>query len=297
VSRWLEREEEKPSGGLDTGLSRGGSGEQGRERAIPAAASAPDFGDNRRERAVVNGREYWVRRSECELLFETGKFRSADFEDLVTGIYAGDRNLAEADFKSLSKQGLARAMWIKAEDSSPRRIISLMRDGGLLLNKIDPRIDREDQVVYAGQPRVSQLEHDSLLYRAYLRERSRLHSEGASVRRVVLDDQLKKELFSKQHKMRGESYNRIQERSAAELSLPLIDGRVMLPDFRLEYEEADGERSRVDVEVATGNYRQAQLAAKIQAGFRVYCCGLGVQSGGYLKGNYFKGRPSAVFSL
>jgi hypothetical protein len=298
MSRWLEREEKKPASGMETSLSRSGGGHEKRERSIAPASEGTDFGDNRRERLVMRGREYWIRRSEAEALFEVGRFRSVDFEDLVKHLYRGKRELAEADVRSMTKQGLARALSIRGQDGTLRQIVSLTRDGASLLKSSDPRVERENQLVYAGHVKIAELEHDSLLYRAYAVERSRLHAEGASVHRIVLDYELKKELFSKQQRQRGErSYREVQEESARELSLPLVRGHVMLPDLRIEYEDDQGERSRVDIEVATANYRPALIAAKIRAGFRVYGSGLGVQSGGYLKGNVFKDRSTTVFAL
>jgi len=57
---------------------------------------------------------------------------------------------------------------------------------------------------------------------------------------------------------------------AEEHGLKVIDGRVVIPDLRLEYETPDHEQSRVDLEVVTGNYRSGGLSAKARAGFRMY---------------------------
>ena len=57
---------------------------------------------------------------------------------------------------------------------------------------------------------------------------------------------------------------------AEEHGLKVIDGRVVLPDLRLEYETPDHEQPRVDLEVVTGNYRSGGLSTKARAGFRMY---------------------------
>ena len=44
-----------------------------------------------------------------------------------------------------------------------------------------------------------------------------------------------------------------------------------MPDVRrIEYETQDGERARVDLELATGHYRGRNLAEKVGAGFSLY---------------------------
>jgi hypothetical protein len=295
VSRGRDREDEKPESGTETSLSRSGGGQEKRERAAPAATEAGEFGENKRERISLRGREYWVRPSQREAMFDVGVFRAVDVEDLKQGIYGGKAELSSADVRSLIDQKLARGLWMRGKDGASRQILSLTEEGVRLLKSRDPRIEREDQVVYSGHVKIAELEHDSLLYRAYLLEKARLGNEGGSIRRVVLDYELKKALFSRPQKHTREKPQR--QESARALSLPVVGGHVMLPDFRIEYEGEQGERGRVDIEVATGNYRQAHMAAKAQAGFRIYAPRLSAESGGYLKGNIFKDRGMTVFDL
>src|SRR6476620_5822676 len=101
MSRWLEREEkpEESGGSLAESLSR--SGGETRERAASAQPAESDFGENTRERVRVNDREYSIRRSEREALFELGRFRVVYESDLLRGVYAGNQQLAQADLKSL----------------------------------------------------------------------------------------------------------------------------------------------------------------------------------------------------
>ncbi len=57
---------------------------------------------------------------------------------------------------------------------------------------------------------------------------------------------------------------------AAVRGLPLVAGSVQIPDLRIEYETATGDVARVDLELVTLHYCGAELAAKAQAGFRMY---------------------------
>jgi hypothetical protein len=52
--------------------------------------------------------------------------------------------------------------------------------------------------------------------------------------------------------------------------LQVIRGKIPVPDIRIEYEARDGERARVDLELATSHYRGRNLAEKVRAGFSIY---------------------------
>ena len=45
---------------------------------------------------------------------------------------------------------------------------------------------------------------------------------------------------------------------------------MLLPDVRIEYDTASGERSKVNLELTTDHYHAGQLAAKARAGFTLY---------------------------
>ena len=52
--------------------------------------------------------------------------------------------------------------------------------------------------------------------------------------------------------------------------LQVVRGKIPVPDMRIEYEAHDGERARVDLELATSHYRGRNLAEKVRAGFSIY---------------------------
>lgn len=299
MSRSLGRDDDRKeqanetSGSVeDLGLSRAGDSEL-RSRA-DVAGEDPEYGDNRRERVIVRDREYRIRPSERVLLRELGVFRVVRESDLVAGAFRGDRKLAEADFRSLRKQKLIKSITFQRLTSEPCRVHMLSGTGHeLVLAENDGRA----QFYYFGAVKPAEVEHDSLLYRAYLKEDQRIRSRGGTVRRVVLDTELKREHFKRTIKP-GVAYRKFQAESAKELHLPVIDGHVVFPDFRIEYEDERGEMGRVDVEVATGNYREQHLQTKSAAGFRVYSMsGVSVQSGHPLKGQVFPRENRVLLSL
>jgi len=142
-----------------------------------------------------------------------------------------------------------------------------------------------DQAFYDGVSRPRELSHDAQLYRAYLREEDRLRHEGADIRRVILEQELKREYqmwLQERNRGRPDSDGRPDrderaiDRWANEHDLPYFDDHVHFPDFRIEY-ELDGRDHHEDVEVVTAHYRGAHAASVARSGFR--CYGGGSRSG------------------
>src|SRR5215475_11582644 len=53
-------------------------------------------------------------------------------------------------------------------------------------------------------------------------------------------------------------------------SLKVVRGKIPVPDIRIEYETRDGEKARLDLELATRHYRLRNLAMKALAGFSIF---------------------------
>ena len=80
------------------------------------------------------------------------------------------------------------------------RVLTLTERGRSLLEehrreRSDERHHREErqQGLHAGVNRPRELTHDASLYRAYLRAEERLREQGADVRCVVLENDLKRD--------------------------------------------------------------------------------------------------------
>jgi len=189
----------------------------------------------------------------------------------------------EPDMRHLRDEGLTHVVSLHGRD----RAVTLSERGHHLLEA--HRRDRDDareQAFYAGISRPRELSHDVQLYRAYLREEERLREEGATVRRVVLESELKRdyqEWLQEPNRGRPDSDGRPDrdpreiERWAHERDLPFFDDRVHFADFRIEY-EVNGRDGHEDAEVVTEHYRGAHARSVARAGFR--CYGSGRSGGG-----------------
>ena len=188
----------------------------------------------------------------------------------------------EPDLRHLRDEGLTELVSLHGRE----RAVTLSDRGHHLLET--HRRDRDDareQAFYAGVSRPRELSHDVQVYRAYLREEERLRQEGAELRRVVLESELKREYqewLQASNRGRPDSDGRPDrdareiERWAHEHGLPYFDDRVHFPDFRIEY-DLNGRDRHEDVEVVTEHYRGAHARSVARAGFRCYGSG---RSGG-----------------
>ena len=91
----------------------------------------------------------------------------------------------------------------------------------------------------------------------------------------MLDYELKKRVYSplakaKARQLPPEEYRKLQDEVARDNDLAVVDGKILLPDLRIEYETREGEIARVDLELVTDHYKPGQLHDKARAGFRIY---------------------------
>src|SRR5437879_9268800 len=85
--------------------------------------------------------------------------------------------------------------------------------------------------------------------------------------------ELKKRVYSplaKATQLPPEEYRRLQDEVARDNDLAVVDGKILLPDLRIEYETREGEIARIDLELVTDRYKPGQLHDKALAGFGMY---------------------------
>lgn len=229
-----------------------------------------------------------LRASEVRTLATVGAFRIVPAGELRDH----DGRAADArtgDLRHLRDEGLVRTM--THADGHRRTTLVSLTDRGRDLLEAHRSVGRDDepQRYYSGIAKPRELSHDSQLYRAYLHAAERLRSSGASVRRVVLDYELKRDyqrFLSDENRARKRGERDSQdpaeaiERWAREHELPTDDGHVQFPDVRIEYERPGGERDVEDVEVMTPHYRGALAAAKGRSGFSCYRVSTGMRARG-----------------
>ena len=176
------------------------------------------------------------------------------------------------DLLNLKGQELIRQRRVMAGKGQEKLSVLVLTRSGKYLVQQEYRSARA-QRFYAGLVKPREVAHDAAIYRMYQVEAAEIEKRGGSVYRIVLDYELKKNAYKPLAKARNLpplEYAKRQAEVAADNGLKIIDGKIPLPDLRIEYETADGEIAKVDLELATEHYHRAHAAGKRKAGFKVY---------------------------
>lgn len=217
----------------------------------------------------TRGRTFRLRNSEITTMVEIGKFRAIAMEDLREFAYDGYKARMRPDVESLLRQGLVQMKSVPHEDKGSRQLLALTKTGRRLLK--EAQIVRKEQVLYHGFTKPREAHHDADLYRLYQNAARKIERAGGRNLRVVLDYELKKRVYHELAKLGPDRASAESKRTVAEKhGLQVVRGKIPLPDVRIEYDSADGERSRVDIELATSHYRLRNLIEKVRAGFSIY---------------------------
>jgi len=212
---------------------------------------------------------YLLRDSEVRSLAEVGKFRVIAATDLAKYGYGGDRERMETDIRHLGRQGLLTDKTIEVPQKKTLRILTLTKTGHRLLKSANRLSD--SQAIYHGLLKPREAKHDADIYRLYQKESARIERAGGRPLRVVLDYELKKNLNRDLALLGPEKDNPERKNEIAEKhGLQVVNGKIPLPDLRVEYETAELEVRQVDLELATRDYRPRGLAEKAKAGFSLY---------------------------
>jgi hypothetical protein len=217
----------------------------------------------------VRDRAYLLRDSEIHSLKEVGKFRVIPVADLTKHAYSGDRDCMERDVRQLVRHGLLTDKTIEISQKKTLRLVALTKAGHRLLNKTNQLPD--DQPIYHGLVKPREVKHDADLYRLYQKEAARIERGGGQPVRVLLDFELKRNLNRDLALLGAEKDDPDRKSQVAEKhGLQVVNGKIPVPDLRVEYETPEGELRHVDLELATRDYRPKALAEKAMAGFSFY---------------------------
>ena len=228
-----------------------------------------DNSDRFRTTYRYRNREYSLRESEVQTLIEIGKFRVVPVDDLAQLRYTSDRARMENDVQNLRCQGLLEQHSIEGHDGRLKNVLVITRNAHELLSRQN-RIP-EGQAIYHGLAKPKEVRHDADLYRLYHNVAEEIEQSGGKVRRVVLDYELKQELYTKLSRVdpdKNLAYERI--RIANEYGLTVVNDKIPIPDLRIEYEDDCRNLERLDLEIATRDYRARGLAEKAKAGFHLF---------------------------
>jgi hypothetical protein len=227
--------------------------------------------------------------AERVLVHAVGQFRTVAADDLH-----GDWNI-----RVMKELGLVRSHWItphsvkeirkrdqttttirRPATKAPKlHVLTLTRKGAawLIAHGYDERALGK---LHAGITKEREAFHDARLYALAKAERDSLKEAGNTPLATHTDTYLKSLLHTETARLKtqGHAQTDAQELAAASLSLPIVDGKCMLPDARIEYTQPNGQQAYIDLELISDTYSRANIAAKGAAGFKGYTAN---SSGGF----------------
>ena len=207
-------------------------------------------------------------------LAEVGMYRSVAYRDLAEAHFGGHPYAARRGVDRLVRGGLVREHQAKGPQGGAYKVLTLTRRGVERAGRVarEQGLDQE-QKAWSGLVKPAELTHDVAVYRAARKEQARLLEQGAVLKRIRIDAELRGEVARAAETARARegkaAADRARFEAAEALGLPVKDGRVEYPDAQLEY-EMEGRSGRVNVEIATEHYSGKSIAAKAAAGFAVH---------------------------
>ena len=231
-----------------------------------------------RERVRVKDKEYRLSGEDVRVLATVGAFRVVPAGDLREPNSRTPTRPAR-DLERLRDLGLVQTVPYVVGRTRTTLVTLTGRGRDVLEGARRPGAEGDRQAFHVGINKPRELAHDSRLYSAYMKAAERLAERSEPVRRVVLEEDLKREyqrFLQAENRARREHGETPEERAdavarwAQDHQLPYEDGHIQFPDARLEYDGRDGRRSVEDIEVVTPHYRGAHAAAKARSGFTRY---------------------------
>ncbi len=266
--RSVRRHTPRPSSPRDESNTRSEMGAR-RERGHREPEKAHEARKPAERAYYVRDRWYLLRDSEIHSMKEIGKFRVIAAADLAHYAYGGDGKRMEKEIQHLERERLVSAKTLEISHTKTLRVVTLTKAGHRLLKRTNLLPD--DQATYHGLLKSREAKHDADLYRLYQKEAARIERAGGRPVRVVLDYEIKRNLNRDLALLGAEEDNLDRKAEIAEkYGLQMVGARIPVPDMRLEYEDAEHLLQRIDLELATREYRPRSLAEKAKAGFAIY---------------------------
>jgi hypothetical protein len=213
------------------------------------------------------------------MLDTIGRFRVVATRDIAETIYGDHHSQLNRDLRFLEEKNVVSVDSVNARRDGRGgkvqriEVVTLTRKGRKLLRQAADL--PKDQKLYDGLVKPREVEHDTQIYRAYLKEAKHIEKNGGVNLRVRLDFELKAKIQQAIYKERklhpGRDLNDVKQEVAQQFDLTVANNSIQIPDARIDYDLNQGARTgHQDIEVLTAAYRPGHLHGKMQAGFRLY---------------------------
>ena len=206
---------------------------------------------------------------------DVGTYRNVAYTDVVNTHFDGHPYAARRGVDQMVRSGQVKEHTVKGPQGGNFKVLTLTERGveraerSARAQGLDPK-----QKAWSGLVKPRELQHDVAVFRAANIEHKKLLEQGAVIKRIRIDAELKRDIAraTESSRARGgkEAADAARLEAAEALGLAVKDSRVEYPDAQLEYLDVEGRGGRVNVEVATEHYSAKSIAAKAAAGFAVH---------------------------
>ena len=206
---------------------------------------------------------------------DVGMYRNVAYRDVVDTHFDGHPYTARRAVDQMVRSGHVQEHTAKGPQGGNYKVLTLTERGveraeySARQQGLDPQ-----QKAWGGLVKPAELQHDVAVFRAASIEQKKLLEQGAVIKRIRIDAELKREVAKATESARArggkEAADAARVEAAEALGLSVKNARVEYPDAQLEYLDVEGRSGRVNVEVATEHYSAKSIAAKAAAGFAVH---------------------------
>ena len=206
---------------------------------------------------------------------DVGMYRNVAYRDLADAHFEGHPYAALRGVDQMVRAGHVREHSAEGPQGGSYKVLTLTGQGVERAERVarDQGLD-SGQKAWSGLVKPGELQHDVAVFRAARIEQVKLLEQGAVIKRIRIEAELKREIARATETARAregkEAADAARFEAAEALGLPVKDGRVEYPDAQLEYTDSEGRSGRVNVEIATEHYSAKSIAAKAAAGFAVH---------------------------
>ena len=206
---------------------------------------------------------------------DVATYRVVSVRDLVDERFGGNAFAARRGIDALKRKGLLKENTVSLKSGKTFKVLTATDKG---LQQARDHSPGSKQRYFSGLVKPRELRHDAAVYRAARNEIAELERNGAKVKRIRLDHELKSQVAKATERARAkggrEAAQKAKIESAEALHLPVDQQeKVHYPDAQIEYSDARGDTGRVNVEVASSEYRNKDIQPKASAGFSLHANG------------------------
>ncbi len=208
---------------------------------------------------------------------DVSHYRVVAVADIVRERFGGNPYAARKALDQMKAAGWVTERTLEGPEGGKYRVLSPTTAGAreARTQGLSWEMDPQQRAWDGAGSKSRDMGHDVAIYRAARAEQARIEERGRTLRRIRTDAELKAAINSRSEAARQqggrEAADRARFEAAEALHLPIRNGQVQYPDAQLEFLEPDGlTQGHVNIEVVSGNYRAADIAAKAAAGFRMH---------------------------